>query len=255
MHAQWLPEGGGAPTLYTITFDSHGGSTVQSITMYGEGTVEKPADPVKANQIFTGWFSAASGGTKYTWPYTLNASVTMHAQWRTKEQYTITFNSHEGSTVQSITQAEGTQVHKPTDPVKEGFAFSGWFSAETDGIEYTWPHTLTANVTMHAVWQSKTTVNIIVWVTSVGDILTSGDDVTISKSGLNSTPNSFTANVTDDYSGIQWYLDSTPISGSTSDSITINATDYGVNGSYYLGVTVTKNSIPYSTVIHFTVTD
>jgi hypothetical protein len=62
--------------------------------------------------------------------------------------------------------------------------------------------------------------------------------------------------VTSAYSSIQWYLNGGPIGGSrgTAQSIIINAADY-VNGSYHLGVTVIKGSVPYSTDIHFTVTN
>ncbi|MDR1353144.1 MAG: InlB B-repeat-containing protein, partial [Treponema sp.] len=65
-------------------------------------------------------------------------------------QYTLTFNTHGGSAVAAISAAGGTQIAKPTDPTRSGFTFTGWFSAETGGTLYAWPHTLTANVTMHA---------------------------------------------------------------------------------------------------------
>jgi uncharacterized repeat protein (TIGR02543 family) len=55
--------------------------------------------------------------------------------------------------VAAISAAGGTQIAKPTDPTRSGFAFTGWFNAETGGTLYAWPHTLTANVTMHAQWQ------------------------------------------------------------------------------------------------------
>jgi uncharacterized repeat protein (TIGR02543 family) len=70
-------------------------------------------------------------------------------------QYIITFDSHDGSTVQVITANEGTAVNKPVDPAREGYTFLGWFDAATGEVLYSWPHTLTANVTMHARWQDK----------------------------------------------------------------------------------------------------
>jgi hypothetical protein len=43
--------------------------------------------------------------------------------------YTITFNTAGGSPVASITQAYGTAITAPADPVKEGYRFIGWNDA------------------------------------------------------------------------------------------------------------------------------
>jgi uncharacterized repeat protein (TIGR02543 family) len=322
MHAQWTP------VQYTITFDSHDGSTVAAITENAGTAVAKPADPTRAGHTFAGWHSAASGGTAYAWPHTLTGNVTMHAQW-TPVQYTITFDSHSGSAVTAITANVGTAVPKPADPTKAGYAFAGWFNAASGGTQYAWPHSLTGNITMHAQWtavsyaityylngganganpatytietpgitlavatranytfggwydnagfagssvasipagstgakafyarwKNHAPVNVSVWVNEDdGDILVSNADVTISKSS-NGTPDSFTATVASGYTGVQWYFDGFPISGSrgTAQSIAINAAEYNT-GTYILGVTVIKNGALYSTDFRFTVED
>jgi uncharacterized repeat protein (TIGR02543 family) len=153
-----LKSGGGK--TYTITLESGGGSAVAAITG-DEGTaVAKPADPVKTGFTFTGWYSAANGGVLYTWPHTLAADVTMYAQWRDSSlpepaACTVTFESGGGSAVAAITGDEGTAVAKPADPVKAGFAFTGWYSAASGGVLYSWPHTLAADVTMYAQWRDN----------------------------------------------------------------------------------------------------
>jgi hypothetical protein len=147
--------GGGASTsAYTITFDSHGGSAVAAIKANAGASVPRPTDPTKNGFEFLGWFDGETGGTAYGWPHTLIADVTMHAQWHdtSKAQYTITFDSHEGSAVTAITADEGTPVQKPADPTRSGFEFLGWFDGASGGKAYIWPHTLAASVTMHAQW-------------------------------------------------------------------------------------------------------
>jgi uncharacterized repeat protein (TIGR02543 family) len=258
------PSGGGSRpsgSQYTITFDSHGGSVVQPVTANVGTAVSKPADPTWTGYTFVGWFKAETGGVLYSWPHTLTANITMHAQWQNNNQppvtqYTITFNSHGGSEVQPITVNEGTAVSKPVDPTWAGYTFLGWFNAETGGVLYSWPHTLTSNITMHAQWRPAVSVNISVWINEDGNILSSGNDITISKSASGTNAAAFSAGVSGAYSGIQWYLNEDPISGSrgTAQSITINAADYE-NGSCYLGVSVSKDGVPYSTIIRFTVID
>jgi uncharacterized repeat protein (TIGR02543 family) len=68
-------------------------------------------------------------------------------------QHTITFDSHGGSAVLPITADEGTAVPKPGDPALDGYTFLGWFNAETGGVLYAWPHSLTESITVHARWQ------------------------------------------------------------------------------------------------------
>jgi uncharacterized repeat protein (TIGR02543 family) len=146
---------------YTITFESHGGSPVAAITGDAGTAVDRPADPEKEGYAFTGWRSAETQGTLYTWPHTLGADVTMHAHWRDTArpppaQHTITFDSQEGSAVDPVTADAGTQVAKPGNPLREGYAFQGWYDAASGGTEYTdWPHTLTGDVTMYARWQEN----------------------------------------------------------------------------------------------------
>jgi uncharacterized repeat protein (TIGR02543 family) len=153
MYARWQEQAGQSERR-TITFDSQGGSAVAAITENAGTAVPRPVDPTKADSVFQGWYSAATGGTAYAWPHTLNADVTMYARWQAVVRHTITFDSHGGTAVAAITEAAGTAVHKPAvDPTKEGYEFQGWFSAETGGTLYSWPYPLNADVTMHAQWQ------------------------------------------------------------------------------------------------------
>jgi uncharacterized repeat protein (TIGR02543 family) len=197
----------------------------------------------------------------YAWPYILNAGVTMHAQWQDNTlpppvRYTLIFDSCGGSAVTAITANAGTVVNKPVDPVRSGYRFSGWFDAAEGGTEYTWPHTLSAGVTMYAQWRQVVSVNVRVWVNETGNILASNNNITISQSGSGVNAANFTAEVQTPWSGVQWYLNGGPVPGSrgTARSITINAADY-TKGSYYLGVTVTKDGVPHSTNIYFTVVE
>jgi uncharacterized repeat protein (TIGR02543 family) len=154
------PSGNEDPEQYTITFNSHSGSEVAAITAEEGTAVSKPQDPTRDGYAFTGWHTAAEGGSLYKWPYTLARNVTMHAQWQESSQpqpvqHTITFNSQGGSTTAPVTANTGTQVPKPRDPAKDGYSFLGWFNAASGGILHAWPYTLTGDVTMYAQWQES----------------------------------------------------------------------------------------------------
>jgi uncharacterized repeat protein (TIGR02543 family) len=152
MYARWEANAG---EQYTLSFDSQGGTELTAVTADPETSVPKPDDPAKANHSFQGWYSAASGGTLYTWPHTLNADITMYARWQENAgvQYTITFDSQGGTELTAVTADPGTSVPQPDDPAKANHSFQGWHSAASGGTLHTWPHTLNADITMYARWQ------------------------------------------------------------------------------------------------------
>jgi uncharacterized repeat protein (TIGR02543 family) len=82
MYAQWEP-------WVTLTFDSNGGSPVAPMLMPKNWPVNKPQNPTLGGWDFLGWFSALSGGTKYTWPHILAGDVTMYAHWAIAYDKTI----------------------------------------------------------------------------------------------------------------------------------------------------------------------
>ena len=80
--------GSSAPTD-TLTFNSEGGSAVANVSGVQGSTVTLPAAPTLAGYAFAGWFTAATGGTAVTSPYTLTASTTLYAQWTTLVPVTV----------------------------------------------------------------------------------------------------------------------------------------------------------------------
>ena len=65
----------------------------------------------------------------------------------------VTFVSNGGSDVASI---EGTASHyvptRPTDPVKEGFGFSGWYTDAACTQAFDWTSEVTKHITLYAGW-------------------------------------------------------------------------------------------------------
>jgi hypothetical protein len=98
---------------YSIVFDSAGGSAVASIDL-GYGTVvTPPADPTRTGYAFAGWSPAMPA----TMPLN-GASLT--ARW-TVNQYAITFDSHGGSLVGSLSLDFGTKITAPSNPTRTGW--------------------------------------------------------------------------------------------------------------------------------------
>jgi uncharacterized repeat protein (TIGR02543 family) len=264
MHAQWQDDSLPPPIQYTLTFNSHGGSSIPVITANEGTSISKPADPEKTGYTFLGWFSAETGGTQYAWPCTVNGDTVMHAQWQDNSlpppvQYTLTFNSHGGSSIPVITRDAGTSIAKPSDSSRTGYTFLGWYSEAEGGTLYDWPHILTANVTVHAQWQENThasTTGITFGggpaAEYLGNLGNPAASITWGQgSELNAAVDT-AASMWANGAAFAWYLDGVILSGETSAAITINAMDY-LPGTHTLAVKVTQNGESYSKTVVFTI--
>ena len=83
-------------TAYTVTYDANGGSVSPTSA---SGVVTLPT-PTKTGYTFSGWYTAASGGTKIGdagASYTPTADITIHAHW-TVNSYTVTISTSNSTT-------------------------------------------------------------------------------------------------------------------------------------------------------------
>lgn len=146
---------------YLITFKDENGATLDS-KKWDKGSTPSynysKADTAEWDYTVEGW-STTQDGDPITIP-TVTQEATYYALVsKVKKQYTITFDSHEGSSVNSITEGYGTSVAKPTNPTRSGKKFVGW-SLNSDGSsKISWPYTLTGDVTLHANWNDTINLN------------------------------------------------------------------------------------------------
>lgn len=75
---------------YTITFDSDGGSAVESQTVEYNGVVVKPTDPTKAGYTFKEWQLSGKG---YNFSTKVTKAITLKAVWTKATAKTYTFEA------------------------------------------------------------------------------------------------------------------------------------------------------------------
>ncbi len=66
--------------------------------------------------------------------------------------YTVTFETGDGSAVEAQTVEEGSAAIRPADPVREGYAFDGWFADANYERTFDFNAPVTANLTIYAKW-------------------------------------------------------------------------------------------------------
>ena len=112
---------------HTVTFDSDGGSEVQSQQISDGKKALEPDAPAKTGYTFGGWY-VKSSEWKFL-AYTVTESVTLKAKWLANE-YVIKFNPDGGSDIADVTVRYNEDYVLPT-PVRENYVFLGWKEGET----------------------------------------------------------------------------------------------------------------------------
>ena len=94
LYAQWKDP-------VTVTYNADGGSCDTKSQTYLGTALTLPTPTPNTGYKFTGWYTAASGGTKIGdagASYTPTANITLYAQWE-QVSYTITINKQDNATV------------------------------------------------------------------------------------------------------------------------------------------------------------
>lgn len=70
-------------SLYTVTFDSAGGSEVKAIKSLEGGIISKPTDPTRDGYTFVGWYN---GNNLYNFNTPITSDLTLTARWNVIEE-------------------------------------------------------------------------------------------------------------------------------------------------------------------------
>lgn len=140
LYAKWVK-------TWTVTFDTAGGSAVNSQTVDDGGVAVAPdPSPTRDDCRFTGW---QYDGKSYDFGSKVTGDITLTAQWvRTAHQWTITFDLNGGhapagkdaKTLYAKRKVyDGDSLVSPTadianEPQLDGYTFEGWSTVKDDAL-------------------------------------------------------------------------------------------------------------------------
>jgi len=129
LYAQWTINS------YTVTFNSQGGSAVNTQTVEHGGKVTEPTDPTKTGHTFGGWYKES--GCTNAWDFdsdTVTADVTLYAKWTAAPVVkTVTVGDLQGGAIQATVAAPGRTYVVTTANIADGTAATiTWY---TDAIK------------------------------------------------------------------------------------------------------------------------
>lgn len=140
--------------LYTVGFDTDGGSEVPSQRVEAGEKVKIPVpSPTKVGHTFYNWYKNSEKTILFDfYSEEVNSNMTIYADW-TLNSYTVQFNTEGGSTVANQTVEYGKKATEPTPPTKENYTFDGWYTTETYQTEFDFDTmVITMNTTLYAKW-------------------------------------------------------------------------------------------------------
>lgn len=140
--------------VYTVSFVYENGKIEKQTVSIGS-KVRKPADPVKMDYNFIGWYSDQSSN-----PFDFNKTIKKGGEikltpmWiKSKDKsYTVSFNTNGGSSIKSIEVLAGKSVMIPIKPIKNGYRFDGWYTSNNPGNLYQLSNPVYRNFMLNAKW-------------------------------------------------------------------------------------------------------
>lgn len=150
LYAKWTVN------TYTVSFQTNGGTEVDTQTVAFENKVSLPVAPIKAEHSFEGWYT--DSGLTAAWNFDYNVvlkNMTLYAKW-TLNTYLVNFQSNGGSNVESQQITYDGRVTSPVDPSKVGYIFDGWYTNATLTTPWSFSNDLVKeSMTLYAKWTAN----------------------------------------------------------------------------------------------------
>ena len=163
-----------APRMFTVTFNTLGGSEVNAINATYGSKITKPTDPSKistsaSTYTFVGWYKDTTLQQAFDFDNdTITEAITLYAKWDTAPvEYIVTFDTNGGSAVDSQTIAYGSKASRPTDPTKAAtestkYSFAGWYKDAGLQTAFDFDNDIiTGPTTIYAKWNQSDKVSVV----------------------------------------------------------------------------------------------
>ena len=164
---------------YTITYELESGTNApENPASYNveTGTITLKA-PTKDKYDFKGWYKDGEFTDEITEiTQGTTGNITLYAKWL--ENYTITYELNDGTNAPENPAGYNVETGTITlkDPVKTGYTFAGWYSADNSPVTKI-PQGTTGDITLYAKWVTDIEGKVFV---RGGDATLNGKEVTLS---------------------------------------------------------------------------
>lgn len=136
---------------FKVTFNTNGGSDIESIET--EGKLTLPSNPVKEGYTFNGWYFDSEEKEPYD-NQEITSDITLYASW-TKNKYTLSFEENGGEIIADLKLDYQDDIPALNNPVREGHEFLGWYTDKEFKNEFEQNTKIISDMTLYAKWQTN----------------------------------------------------------------------------------------------------
>jgi len=157
----------------TVTYNSVGGTSVNSDSFTTGGTIQTAPTSTRAGYTLAGWSTSANGSV-IEFPYVPAATsdITLYAIWSANTN-AVTYNSAGGTSVNSGSFVTGDSIQTGPTSTRTGYTLTGWSTSEIGSvIEFPYAPTATTDITLYAIWSTNT--NAVTYNAGFGSTVSSG---------------------------------------------------------------------------------
>ena len=149
-----------------VTFDTGDGSAIEPLDLSLNSLIPRPANPTLTDKLFVGWYKDSSFTNVWLFDEDkVTDDMTLYAKWiDAPEADSGTFKViidplNRGEIIVSDVNS-GDTMTRPSDPTRNGYAFSGWYLDYNWTTPWNFSTSVTDNMTLYSKWvkvQSNTT--------------------------------------------------------------------------------------------------
>ena len=126
LYAKWIEE---SLEIYTVIYESNGGSHISAIIVAEKSKIMKPEDPIKENCDFMNWY--CDNNFEKLWDFEndiVDNNTVLYAKWEEYCSYDVSYYLENDELYYEDSVRENAKPISPEKPKKEGFTFVGWYT-------------------------------------------------------------------------------------------------------------------------------
>ena len=116
---------------YTVTYETNGGSRVESQEVKTGTLITAPREPTISGRYFAGWYTDTTYQTQVTFPLEVDHDMTLYARWLRDKDKADKAKSAQDTTTQGA--AQGTSQNASSQDTSQDTATGAASSTETAG--------------------------------------------------------------------------------------------------------------------------
>lgn len=146
-----------ASGLYTVSFETNGGTEIQA---FRTNKISSSPKTQKEGEDFAGWYTSSRFVEEVCFPYKLSENITLYAKWEKHlESYSVAFVSNGGTYVETF---YGSTIQEAPVSSKKGYSFAGWYLDEEFKTPVAFPYNPQKDCVLYAKWTERSDITYIV---------------------------------------------------------------------------------------------